>query len=343
MNRIKQTKKNIKSLIGYNNVLRFKKIFNRFKPSELILNVSASCNAKCPFCARLFMGDCRTNGFMDLSIAKKAIREAKKLDIKRLRLYAYSEPTLYPNLGDLIAYAKEKQFYVSISTNASNLHKWHNELLKVDRLQFSIEGWDKRSYDKYRYPLKFENIWNNISDFKNMKGNKMPLTTANLLITNHTDISKFFKTWANIIDNIFITAMLPSSFYSKDTKRIASDVNPDIKDELLNYGVNMNKFCFYPFSTINVDYDGKIALCCINFTAEHNFGHIDDGLMKVFKNSKIEMIRNEFIKKKCIFCKDCNFFKEPIASDTASIVRKLMNADISDYNYTIDDRVFKKC
>lgn len=178
-------KKTFASIVGLGRALRIQDAIGVSKINEIIVDISASCNAKCPFCPRVFMPEDRSTGFMSVELFELTLKEAEKHKISNLRLYSTAEPLLHPKFDELIDIAKRQGFTVSVSTNASLLHKHFESLSKVDLLQLSIEGWDKESYERYRYPLNFERTYENIKEFYSFASNKThkPKITTNLLLT----------------------------------------------------------------------------------------------------------------------------------------------------------------
>ena len=309
-------KKLIKNHMGMGNILKIKKIIKPFKIEEIILDISASCNAKCPFCPRVFMPEERSKGFMTLDLYEKILDDAKKNNIIKLRLYSTAEPTMHPKFNQIIDIAKEKGFEVSLSTNASLLHKYFESVSKVDYLQYSIEGWDKKSYEKYRYPLKFEKIYQNIKDFYEYtsKQLKSPKISTNLLLTTQTDIKQYVELWGEYVGDINIHFMYdPVKYEDGKFKSISLDTNKEyfkLDKQIKDF------FCSYPFDILTVAFDGKVALCCDDFAAELNIGNLSHNSIKeVYYSKDIEKIRNQFYTQKLDLCKECSRFTKPKKED----------------------------
>ncbi|MFW2580735.1 radical SAM/SPASM domain-containing protein [Aliarcobacter butzleri] len=315
---------NIAGIIGYGNALKIKYFFEKPKPREIIIDISAACNAACPFCPRLYMPKERAKGYMDLELFKFILQEAKKEGIKNIRLYSTAEPTLHPEFDEIINLLKKENFSVSITTNASMLEKNIDALLKIDNLKFSIEGWDKESYEKYRYPLKFDKVYNNIKLFnekrKTMKYS--PKVSTNLLLTKDTDLNKYMNLWGDMIDEINIHFMLEATTYEHD--KFISKKNEKILDKYYTFEKQKDNFlCSYPFNTLTVAFDGKIALCCNDFSASMNIGDIKEGIKRVFQSPVLNQIRNEFYTQNLDKCKGCSFFMRPYLEDVENIKKSI--------------------
>ena len=320
----------IKDFIGFGNILKIKNLLNKFDIEEIIIDVSASCNAECPFCPRVFMPEERSKGFISLELYEKILDDAKDNNIKKLRLYSTAEPTMHPKFDKIIDIAKEKEFEISLSTNASLLHKYMESIVKVDFLQYSIEGWDKESYEKYRFPLKFDKIFENIKKFHEyiQTQEKTPKISTNLLITKKTIINKYIELWGEYIGDINIHFMYEPVKYEAG-KFIAK--NLDTQNEYFSLDKQTKDFyCSYPFNILTVAYDGKIALCCDDFAAELNLGDLTHmSIKEVFSSKKFNDIRRQFYTQKLDLCKECSRFTKPKKEDIQMIQSQISLLDKS--------------
>lgn len=317
-------KKLVKNIVGLGNVLKIKNIIKPFKIEEIIIDVSASCNAQCPFCPRVFMPEERSKGFISLDLYRKILDDAKNNNIKKLRLYSTAEPTMHPKFDQIIDIAKEKNFEISLSTNASLLHKHIDSIMKVDFLQYSIEGWDKESYEKYRFPLKFEGVYENIKEFHKYASKQAiaPKVSTNLLLTTHTNIKKYIDLWGEYIGEINLHFMYNPVKYENGKFRAKS---LDTESEYFELDRQVKNFyCEYPFNILTVAYDGKVALCCDDFAAELNIGDLSYNTIKeVFYSEAMNEIRNQFYTQKLDICQDCSRFSKPNKKDVEYIIDQL--------------------
>jgi radical SAM protein with 4Fe4S-binding SPASM domain len=320
--------KKVANMVGYGNALKIKYFFQKPKPKEIIIDICAACNAACPFCPRIYMPEERSKGYMDLKLFKFILKEAQKEGIKNIRLYSTAEPTLHPKFDEIIDLLVKGGFYISVSTNASMLDKHIDSLMKVDILQYSIEGWDKESYEKYRIPLKFDKIYENITIFHEArkKAKISPKVSTNLLLTKSTDLKKYMELWADFIDIIKIHFMAEATMYQNE--KFVSLKNKDILDEYYNFKKQRKDFmCTYPFSILTIAFDGEIALCCNDFSASMDIGNIRDGIKEVFSSPGIEAIRKEFYSQNLDKCKGCSFFSVSHQEDVDAIKAEISQLD----------------
>jgi radical SAM protein with 4Fe4S-binding SPASM domain len=321
-------KTKLAKLVGYGNALKIQYLFAKPKPTEIIVDICAACNAKCPFCPRIYMPEERAKGYMTMELFEQTLIEAKRHGIERLRLYSTAEPTLHPDFEAFIAMAKNMGFYIAVSTNASLLDKYSKALMQVDLLQYSIEGWDKESYEKYRHPLKYDKVYRNIQHFHDarLRADYSPQVVTNLLLTRKTDMSAYFKCWAEFVDQINIHFMLEAVLF--ESGKFISRKSESIGDEYFDFDQQKKHFmCGYPFNTLTVAFDGKIALCCNDFSASLPMGHINDGIEIVFDSEVHNAIRKEFYQQKLDVCAGCSIFKTPKPEDVTFVREAIAGLD----------------
>ena len=317
-------KDKIAKWIGYGNALKIKYFFQKPRPKEIIIDICAACNASCPFCPRIYMPEERSKGYMDIELFKFILEEAKQEKIKKIRLYSTAEPTLHPRFDEIIELLVEGGFHIFVSTNGSRIKKHAEALMKVDVLQFSIEGWDKESYEKYRYPLKFEQVYDGIKYFheKRKEAVTSPRIITNLLLTRHTDLQKYMDLWGEYIDEFKAHFMLEATLYEEG--KFVSKKNEKILDEYYDFYPQKENFvCGYPFNVLTIAFDGKIALCCNDFSASMDIGNIKDGIKSVFQLPVLESIRQEFYSQDLVKCKGCAIFKSPSENDRESLQKAI--------------------
>lgn len=293
------------------------------RPSEMIIDLAATCNAMCPHCPRISMPEERSKGVMAAHVLDQCLAEAKQHGIRVLRLYSTAEPTLHPDFDDIVARMKREGFTVGVSTNASTLKLRQEGLAIVDTLQYSIEGWDRASYEKFRYPLKYDKVRGNIAAFWDfVQGKKTrPLITCNLLLTRSTDIEAFVACWGPFVDKITVGFLMGTTIW-KDG-RFVNEENPELAGDYYAHTVSEDGVCGYPFDVVTVAYDGKLALCCEDFTAELPLGTIDEGVAQVSDKAAMQSIRRQFYSGNLDVCRGCNFFRHPYEADIAAVKARI--------------------
>ena len=120
-------------------------------PHILGLELTNNCNLECIQCFRKKMN--RELGYMDVEVFKKLIDEISTYPIAFLRIIGRGEPSLHPELKQIMEYLKDKQIKVEFCTNGALFEKYSmSEILdwNIDLLDISVDGMDKNSYNKIR-------------------------------------------------------------------------------------------------------------------------------------------------------------------------------------------------
>lgn len=304
----------------------------------MIIDLTATCNAQCPHCPRISMPEERSSGNMPPHVLDQCLAEAKANGIREIRLYSTAEPTLHPQFDAIVARLKHEGYTVSVSTNGATLKKHMEALASIDLLQYSIEGWDKPSYEKFRYPLNFDRIRRNVAAFwEFVEGRaQRPIITCNLLLTRSTDIEAFVACWGPFVDRITVGFLMGTTVYREG--HFVDEHNPAIDADYFDHDVELAGVCGYPFEVVTVAYDGKLALCCEDFTAELPLGTIEGGIAQAARSGALQDIRDQFYSGKIDVCSGCNFFRRArrgdieatrarIAALPADVKRKLVFVD----------------
>lgn len=313
----------IKKRLGDLNVLRAKYFLNKAgSPKTLRIDITAFCNAKCPFCPRVAMPEARLSGKMSIEKFNSIITEAANFGIKTIKLYITSEPLLHPMFSEFIDVIKSKNLDVQVSTNLSVLQHRLKDLVKVNKLQLSIEGWDKESYEKYRFPLKYERARENYKFLINDPNLKSIFKEIHLPVTRLTNLKKFFKLWGSV-DSIRIDFMQPYNDFNKQENTFISKFPLQLKDEIYQLEEKSAKVCYDPFDEIVIGFDGKIHLCCLDFHAELPLGNIDNGLNNILNNYKRKSIQKEFLTGRVKTCKGCSQFMVASKNQKDNLIREI--------------------
>ncbi len=319
-------KKIIKKQLGDLNILRAKYFLQKTGvPKTLRIDITAFCNAKCPFCPRVAMPNSRLSGKMSLETFTSIITEAANFGIKTVKLYITSEPLLHPKFSEFIDFVKSKNLDVQVSTNLSVLQHRLKDLAKVNKLQLSIEGWDKNSYEKYRYPLKYERARENYNFLINDENLKSIFKEIHLPVTKLTDLKKFFILWGNV-DSIRIDFMQPYNDFNIKNNTFISKFPLQLKNEIYQLEEKVDKICYDPFDEIVVGFDGKVHLCCLDFHAELPLGNIENGFANILENQKRKNIQKEFLTGSVKTCKGCSQFMVASKNQKDELIKKIDKA-----------------
>ena len=295
--------------------------FETMGPLCVDIETASICDLACPHCFRQYI--LSPDKIMDFSTYKKIIKMIVKLKVPSIKLNWRGEPLLNPKISEFIKYAKLHGILeVSINTNATKLDKKTSELLinsGLDLIIFSFDGGSKKTYEKMRpgrfEENKFENIYENIKNFcllkKKLKA-AYPVTKIQMVLTDESrkEIDSFYNLFENYIDDITVTP------YSERGGNL-EDLKPEQKNKVLNYLKKNNlpldttytveagnkisiavgrKPCEQIFQRLMITYDGRVAMCCMDWGAQHCIGYIDKKAFDIDKTLKD--LKNKIDKNK---------------------------------------------
>lgn len=130
------------------------------RPQEVMFEIESSCNFGCQFCFNKlsFARDGRNWTRLEISEAKKIIDGIAAAGINTLR-FTGGEPLLYPDLRELITYARSLKLSVWLNTNASLINEtnavWLGDL--VENILIPIESHlPEREAEITRFPKSLE-------------------------------------------------------------------------------------------------------------------------------------------------------------------------------------------
>lgn len=319
------------------------------KPFGIKFEVSAVCNLRCIMCP-LSKGLKRKQGLLSFVNFRKVYDEIKP---PYLNLTGFGEPLLNPELFDIIRYAKKYGSIVKLDTNATLLSKENIKKLLSARpniVSISIDGTNKKSYEKIRVGGNFDVVINNLKnliEYRNKTGSKSKIHVNFVLQKNNIkEIVKFIRFIDSLgVDSINGDIALPLGANKNIANRkinpeIIKKLKRDLKDLRTNASLNIehvNEFldcggdilkrengrCFYPWYYPSITWDGNVVPCCYVCDNEVVFGNaLKDGFMNVWNNKKTREFRKMIAKRREGICKNC-FIDETYIADKLKLLQKI--------------------
>lgn len=129
----------VKNLINYLLLSNLKT-----EPVLLELDITNYCNLQCELCPNIKIT--REKGYMDLSLLKKIIEQTRGA-VLEYSIGVHGEPSLHPDLINMIKYIKENNGRMMINSNLNYRNDGLNEALvryRVDRIHVNIYSTEMR-------------------------------------------------------------------------------------------------------------------------------------------------------------------------------------------------------
>lgn len=264
-------------------------------PYSMFIDVCNACNFKCKFCAVQYAKKELKFKRMCMTYEnfKKIIDDLKGFSqpLKMMRLYGNGEPLLNKDLPKMIEYAKKSGVteWVEIVTNASLLSPELNKELAdsgLDRIRISIEGLDAESYEQISSAkIDWDNFVGNIRDFYNNKKQcEVYIKTVDAAVQEHQNEEKFFSTFGDICDKIFVENIAPLwAGYDK----LETDFSISKEKGLNGLPVKDVAVCPFPFYTCMINPDGEVTACCADWERKIFYGNaLEENICDIWNGKK---------------------------------------------------------
>lgn len=278
-------------------------------PIHLDIETSSICNLRCPMCMctiDLEKGNESKikKGLMDWNLYTKIVDEASEIGVSSIKLNWRGEPTMNPQLADMVRYAKEKNILdVMINTNAVRLDEnLSKELIDagLDNIFFSVDSINPEKYEQIRIGAKYENVMTNIKRFSEMNesaGHPVYTRVQKVLMNDTNQENEEFKAFfSRYVDQVAFEDYIPygERSYGKEVKREG----------------NFPFACAQLWQRLCITWDGECLICCRDFADDDPIcGNIAESSIRDVWNSKklqgIRKLHEQGLWYEIDLCKNC--------------------------------------
>ena len=299
-------------------------------PLSLHIDPCNVCNFKCAFCPTsdgdLLASVNRFRGVMSLELFRKIIddigEEVRRTGamLQQLHLYKDGEPLLNIHFLEMAEYAKRKNIarIVSTTTNgsllteeiASALIRCDFDMIRISVEHINDEGYKKitGTYDDYR-TIK-EKIAFLFNEKKRRGSNLRIKIKMNDARFSKEEKRQFFREFRPLCDEITIDSLMGWSFSQKKdftlgaTLKTAMDGFTPLKEK---------KICPEPFSTLAINPDGTVSVCCVDWAYATIVGNFhDQNLRDIWNGDALRDFRMKHLSGKRSLlpaCATCHYLQ----------------------------------
>lgn len=260
----------------------------RNRPVELLVELTNSCNLACLTCPQSKMK--RGRGVMSLDLFRKIIDQAAALHIHSIKLAGLGEPLIDKGIAEKIAYAKKKKLIVKMFTNGMLLNRQKAKQLVesgVDEVFISIDGGSQAVQERLRKGSNFTQIQDNLINFNRLRqemkteGEKIPEVVATVTYqdANKSERKLIKESWGNLVDRI---RLFPVHNWNVD----------------VNVPRRASEPCHLPFFQMAICWDGRVALCCIDYECHHELGNITrESISSIWQGAASKEVRKAHLER----------------------------------------------
>ena len=262
-----------------------KRLAKRPIPPMVIIDATNTCNLQCIHCPQPALQ--RALGFKPLHIEfstfKKIVDEIETCEVDTLlRIAGDGEPTIHPQLLEMVKYAKSKtNIAVNLTSNGLNIDiKYCDELLNadIDLIDISLDALTKTTYDKVRRGGKYDKLIRNVMNliFRRNALNKKTKIMVSFVEQNENvhETNLFCEFWQPLVDKVLIRQL----HSALGEVKVSESKNK-------NQAQSKSRFpCPHLWKRLTVDFNGSIKYCA------HDWVNNEGIILGNAKNDSLEDI-----------------------------------------------------
>lgn len=297
----------------YSHVDWLKPVDERLRDFPLMLDIETTnfCNSHCRMCSRKLMS--RKPRHMSFEHFRKIVDEGVREGAPFLRIHGWGEPTLHPEVVRQIKYASQNGVTTRLTTNGTMFLKQPNlpqdlMMAGVSEIYFSMQGLDKKSYEKIRTPLSFNDF---VLSVQTVDSVRRALGT---------------KTFLSITTSIFRDENIPEQlesfkdFFSPYADKLAVDFTHmtflEDEEDVSNYEdlymfQRVRRPCIEVLIKTHINSYGDILFCGMDYDGNlHKIGNLDQMTIKEAWHSPVLnahrlRVRRDMKHAELHFCRHC--------------------------------------
>jgi MoaA/NifB/PqqE/SkfB family radical SAM enzyme len=248
-------------------------------PPQVIIDITNSCNLKCPLCPTGMGITDRPKGIMPLNDYERILDQLKH-KVQAVHLYNWGEPLLVKDFDRYCELAVRKGFVVSVSSNLT-MNLSDDRIMAITksglaRIIISYDGATPDSYLKYRIKGNFERLNENI---KRIVALKKKLRSAYPLLTlqfvrhrdNHDDIRYLREIAGELgVDSWHMVDVLLPFGEGRNTEMIDKWITPDrLSDKAMPFDIRKSELgspCTHLWQYPVINHDLTLSPCCFVYS-----------------------------------------------------------------------------
>lgn len=269
------------------------------------------CNARCIMCS---IGDWknRKNAVMNADLFSKFTDEVGNYKdwVETVCLSRDGEPTLDGQLVSRVRMLKLAGIKkVTFSTNGQLLARGlSEELIRVglDDIMVSLDGITKETFEKIRQRLNYEIILKNTLELIRLRDALNPRMSIRLRMVvtdeNQHEVGDWLRFWGSRVSQRDKVYAMPVHTWGNQLREESADLVKLYAD----------KPCVSVFSTITMHVDGKIGLCCVDYSSKNLMGDFSKQSLKEIWTgeafNKVRQLHTNGGRNEIALCRGCDLW-----------------------------------
>lgn len=251
----------------------------RLVNSEVRVETSNKCNARCTICPREKMT--REKKVMCYGVFCNLVDQVRELGADTISLFGYGEPLTDPGLEDKIEYCTSLRLNTFITTNAGLLSQERAQNLVyagLKNIRFSFHGINPIDYEEVHNGISWLTAWGNFYNFviaNKQHGSPCTIHISSIPMHGET-IEAISSTWERYCD--FLEIWKPHNWAGGRSYRST---------------LRRKSTCGRPFNgPVQIQSDGTVIPCCFITNSEIVLGDTTDASVEsVLNNAAYNRLR----------------------------------------------------
>jgi wyosine [tRNA(Phe)-imidazoG37] synthetase (radical SAM superfamily) len=250
-------------------------------PLNINIEVTTRCNLACTFCSQITLKKDQI-GDMSWEMFKSIADESEQYATPAANINGLGEPLLHKQFPEMVRYIKGRGFLdVMFHTNGSIMsEELADQLIDsgLDRIIFSVDSPDKKTYESMRIRASFDRVVKNVRLFaerRNKRAMMAPIIRTAMVVTDDTvhQVQDYLKLWKPVADQVTLQDMSSLSKRLDDGTWANQEKSPipasfdEVRDAAKKKKVGFA--CPYLFQAASPFWNGDVIPCCNPNAREH--------------------------------------------------------------------------
>lgn len=242
-------------------------------PLNINLEVTTRCNLACTFCTQPSLTKAEL-GDMPWGLYAQVIEEGARYETPAANLNGLGEPTLLKDLPQRIAHAKRHGYIdVMFHTNGTIMTESLARFLiesGLDRIIFSVDSPDKKTYEAMRIHARWEKTVNHVRTFWKVRqemGRSEPIIRTTMVATEKTilQVPYLVDLWKPVADQITLQDLTwrtkrleDGTWVNREESAIPTEMD-QIREEAIRRKISF--VCPYLYQSSYAFWNGDVIPC----------------------------------------------------------------------------------
>lgn len=263
-------------------------------PHQVYIEATNVCNLRCTHCPQSTMR--RRPQYLDIKLFEKIIKELSPHK-PFIDLYLQGESLLHQKIAEMVKICRANGLLPRITTNTTLLRKELSKKLieaGLNKIEFSVSGTTKVSYEKMHRGATYEKTLKNILDFLELNAAAgFPVHTRTVFVEEEKtqkEKGRYIKLFSKLpLDDVYISPLINMFGWNKEV-----DLNSFKKLPKEKWPV-----CKCPWRQFGVNADGTVRACIFDYDSRYLVGDANkENIMDIWNGEKMMAFRQTIIDKR---------------------------------------------